>query len=111
MMVSMYFVDNEDRKKLTLFAGVNAFVASGENMTLSLVEMSPGSEVEPHSHPHEQVGMLIEGQARFFVGDEERVLHPGDMYRIPGGVEHRVVALENGAKALDCFHPVRTEYQ
>lgn len=108
--MSQYFVDSAERRKLTIFAGVEAFIASGENMTLSLVEMTPGSEVELHSHPHEQVGMLIEGQARFFVGGDERVLGPGDMYRIPGGVEHRVIALENGAKALDCFNPVREEY-
>jgi quercetin dioxygenase-like cupin family protein len=32
------------------------------------------------------------------------------MYTIPGGVTHRVVALEEGAKALDIFHPVREDY-
>lgn len=109
--MSRYFVDKSERKRLSIFAGVDAFVSTGENMTLSLVEMSPGSEVELHSHPHEQVGMVIEGQARFFVGEEQEVLSAGDMYRIPGGVEHRVVALDEPVRALDCFYPIREEYQ
>ena len=46
----------------------------------------------------------------FFVGDEDRVLGPGDMYTIPGGVTHRVVGLDGEAKALDIFHPVRDDY-
>jgi quercetin dioxygenase-like cupin family protein len=75
------------------------------------VEIEPGAVVEAHSHPHEQVGMVVEGEARFLVGDEERVLKPGDMYRIPGGVTHRVVALEGGLKALDIFHPIREDYR
>ena len=77
---------------------------------LSLVTFEPGAVVQPHSHPHEQVGMVLEGKAHFFVGDEDRVLGPGDMYRIPGGVKHHVVALENTVKALDIFHPIREDY-
>jgi quercetin dioxygenase-like cupin family protein len=69
------------------------------------------SVVEAHSHPHEQVGMVIEGQAVFQVGDEEKTLGPGDMYRIPGNVTHRVVALEGTVKALDIFHPIREDYR
>jgi quercetin dioxygenase-like cupin family protein len=54
--------------------------------------------------------MVLEGQAHFFVGEEDRVLGPGDMYCIPGGVTHRVVALDATVKALDVFHPVREDY-
>ena len=77
---------------------------------LSLAELQPHAVVEEHSHPHEQVGMVIEGSALFQVGEEEKVLVPGDMYFIPGGVPHRVVAEAEGLKALDVFHPVREEY-
>jgi quercetin dioxygenase-like cupin family protein len=55
--------------------------------------------------------MVISGRARFIVGDEEQVLGPGDMYLIPGGVTHRVVALDEGLEALDIFHPIREDYR
>ena len=80
-------------------------------MMLSLVEFAPGAVVEAHSHPHEQAGIVLDGRAQFFVGDEARVLGPGDMYVIPGNVTHRVVALEAGLKALDVFHPIREDYR
>ena len=109
--MSRYFVEKNDCTHRTIFPGVDICTACGTGMMLSYVEIEPGAVVEAHSHPHEQVGMVVEGEARFLVGDEERVLKPGDMYRIPGGVTHRVVALEAGLKALDIFHPIREDYR
>lgn len=108
--MSSYFVDLARCTRRTIFPGVDIQTAAAEHMMLSLVEFQPGAVVEAHSHPHEQVGMVLEGRARFIVGDEERVLGPGDMYRIPGGVTHRVIALDQGVKALDIFHPIREDY-
>jgi quercetin dioxygenase-like cupin family protein len=79
-------------------------------MMLSHVRLEPGSVVEEHSHPHEQVGMVLEGRAHFYIGNEDRVLGPGDMYRIPGGIPHRVVALGEPVRALDIFAPIREDY-
>ena len=104
------FVDKSVCTRRMLFPGVEIFTAAAEHMMLSQVEFQPGAVVEAHSHPHEQVGMVVEGRAHFFVGEEDKVLGPGDMYLIPGGVTHRVVALDEGAKALDIFHPIREDY-
>lgn len=108
--MSAYFVDKNQCTRRTIFPGVDITTAAGEKMMLSLVEFEPGAEVKPHSHPHEQVGTVLEGRARFYVGDEERILSAGDMYRIPGGVEHRVVALDAKVRALDIFYPIREDY-
>ena len=78
---------------------------------ISVVDLAPHSVVEEHSHPHEQVGMLLEGKAIFFIGNEERTLQPGDLYRIPGHIRHKVVVLEGPAKALDVFMPIREDYR
>lgn len=108
--MSRYFVDKEECAQHTIFPGVTIKTMGGEQMLVSFVEFAPGSVVEEHSHPHEQVGMVLSGKAHFFVGDEDRVLGAGEMYRIPGGVRHRVVALDERVTALDIFHPVRNEY-
>ncbi|WP_435017066.1 cupin domain-containing protein [Tundrisphaera sp. TA3] len=78
---------------------------------LSVVRFEPNSEVPDHSHPHEQMGMMISGRAEFTIGGETRVLGPGDIWRIPGGVLHRVRSLDGPAVALDVFHPVREDYR
>ncbi len=108
--MSAYFVDKSQCVHKSIFPGVDIFTRAGKQMMLSLVEFQPGAVVEAHSHRHEQVGMVVEGRAHFFVGDEDHVLDPGDMYTIPGGVTHRVVAMDEGAKALDIFHPIREDY-
>ena len=53
---------------------------------------------------------MISGRAEFTVGGQTRILGPGDLWRIPGGVPHKVVALDGPAVALDCFHPIRDDY-
>ena len=108
--MSSYFKNRETCSHHTIFPGVDIYTATGKEMMLSYVEFEPGAIVEAHSHPHEQVGMVVEGKARFFVGDEERLLGPGDMYTIPGGVTHRVVAEEGRVVAIDIFHPIRDDY-
>jgi unsaturated pyranuronate lyase len=109
-MDSRTFVDKSQCSRHTIFPGVEIFTSAGRQMMLSLAVFEPHAVVEEHSHPHEQVGMIVNGRARFHVGDEERVLGPGEMYFIPGGVPHRVVALEEGCEALDVFHPIREDY-
>lgn len=109
--MSHFFPTPDEQSRHTLFPGVVARIAACERMMLSMVDMEPNAVVEAHSHPHEQVGMVIAGRALFIVGGEEKTLVTGDMYRIPGGVVHRVVASEEGLRALDIFNPIRDEYR
>ncbi|MBI5761608.1 MAG: cupin domain-containing protein [Planctomycetales bacterium] len=108
--MSSYFVKKSECSQHAIFPGVNIFTMAGEQMMASLVEFESGAIVEWHSHPHEQMGMLIEGRLHFFIGDQEQVLEPGEMWRIPGGVRHRAVAVGGPVKALDFFHPIRQDY-
>ena len=108
--MSKYFASRDECSHHTIFPGVELHTLGGQQMLLSLVEFRPGAVVPRHSHPHEQLGLMIEGELEFFAGDEQRVVRAGDMWRIPGGVEHGVVARNGPAKALDVFHPVREDY-
>ena len=78
---------------------------------LSVVELEPGSIVPMHSHPHEQAGIVLEGEFDLTIGGETKRVRKGDMYIIPGGVEHAAVTGERKAVALDIFHPIREEYK
>src|SRR3954454_24193418 len=105
-----YFVPAGHGSKHTLFPGVSIFPTAGNAMMLSMVTFEPGSVVPDHAHPHEQMGVMISGRLEFTVGGVTRVLGPGNSWRIPGGVVHRVRALEGPAVALDVFHPIREDY-
>ncbi|MHB0955837.1 MAG: cupin domain-containing protein [Pirellulaceae bacterium] len=108
--MSRYFIRRDECSRHRLFPGVQVFTMAGDKVMLSWVEFEPHAVVELHHHPHEQVGLLVEGELTFTIGDEEQELRPGDMWRIPGGVAHRVVAGDTQARALDVFHPVREDY-
>ncbi len=109
--MSLYFPSPDECSRHTIFPGVNIRTCWGEKMMLSLVDIAPHAIVEEHSHPHEQVGMLLAGRATFFIGSEQKTLQPGDLYRIPSNVQHKVIALDQPVKALDIFYPVREEYR
>lgn len=108
--MSKYFVRREDCSQHTIFPGVEIHTVAGQNAMLSLVEFQPHAVVQPHSHPHEQMGMLLEGELTFTIGDEERTLRPGEMWRIPGNVVHSAVAGSARVVALDVFQPIRDDY-
>ncbi len=107
----MYFCDLESKASRELFDGVSAKFFWGDKMTLSRVEIAPNSTVPMHSHPHEQAGVILQGTLEFTIGDQVRTAGPGDMYIIPGNVEHQVVSGDEPVVALDIFSPVREEYQ
>ncbi len=109
--MTSYFVDKSDCSRHSNFPGVLLQTMAGEQMTLSLVEMEPHSVIEMHSHPHEQIGYMIEGEAEFVVGGETRIVTAGQMWRIPGGVPHRVTAQDVRVRALDAFYPIREDYR
>lgn len=109
--MSGYFVDKSECVRHTIFPGVDIFTTHGEQLMLSLVEMQPHAVVEEHQHPHEQCGLMLEGQAEFFIGGQRRLVSAGEMWRIPGGVPHRVVAGDRPVRALDVFYPIRDDYR
>lgn len=108
--MSVYFPTPDECSRHTIFPGVHIRTCAAEHMMLSVVDIEPHAVVEEHAHPHEQVGMVLAGQATFYIGDEQKTLQPGDIYRIPGHVRHRVVAHEQPVQALDIFYPIREDY-
>ena len=106
-----YFIDPSALPGKELAPGVNLRVAWGQHLMLSFVRLEPGGVVPPHSHPHEQGGVCLEGAMEFTIGQESRIVRRGEGWMIPGGVTHSVRALEGGAEALDIFYPHREDYK
>jgi quercetin dioxygenase-like cupin family protein len=105
-----YFIPAGSGSRHLIFPGVEIRTSAGRHLMLSVVRFEPHSVVPDHSHPHEQMGMMVSGRLEFTVGGVTRLLGPGEMWRIPGGVVHRVRALDGPAVALDVFHPIREDY-
>lgn len=94
-----------------LAPGVTTRIFAGEQAMLSVVEIAPGAEGVMHHHPEEQWGVLLEGSAIRFQGDEAIEVKKGDFWRTPGGVPHTMRAGPEGCRVLDIFSPPRPEYR
>jgi len=85
-------------------------LAAGENANLQGFEIEPGATVPEHDHPHEQLGLVVEGTLTFLVAGEEHAVGPGDTYRLAGGEPH---AAENRGDVTvvgyDVFSPPRDD--
>lgn len=107
----MAFYNPAERMAKELFPGAVARTFWGEKILLSYLDLAPGAFVPPHSHPHEQAGIVLVGELEFMIGGETRIVKAGELFIIPGGVEHSVKVGESPAQVLDIFSPVREEYQ
>ncbi len=107
----MYFFEPMEKDPRELAAGILARTFWGEKMLMSVVDLEPNAEMPLHSHPHEQVGMILSGAFEMEIGGEKRLLKAGDVYVIPGDVSHCGRSLESAVKVLDVFSPVREDYK
>lgn len=90
--------------------GITMRVMTGGRMMANWVRIEPGRSVPTHAHPHEQIGLVLEGSIDLTLGNETRTLRPGDAYTIPGNLPHSAVAGPEGCLVLDIFSPPREEY-
>lgn len=104
------FIDWDQIPTNEVAPGVRIRAPYGENLMLSLLEMDEGAVVNRHHHPHEQGGILLEGRMELSIGDDTRMVEPGEAYLIPPNLPHRAVAIGGPAKVLDIFSPIREDY-
>lgn len=94
-----------------LAPGLTTRIFPGEHAMLSVVTLAPNAEGVMHHHPEEQWGVLLEGSAIRYQGDEQIAVKKGDFWRTPGNVPHTMRAGPEGARVLDIFSPPRPEYK
>ena len=66
----------------------SSLVTNGEHLQLLWVKFEPGGNYPIHSHPHEQISVMLQGRMRLTVGDEVGEIGPGDMWYAPANVPH-----------------------
>jgi quercetin dioxygenase-like cupin family protein len=75
---------------------------------LEVIEALVRPGVSPPLHRHDfgsESFYLLEGRARFLVGDEELMCGPGDFVRVPPSTPHSFEVLGGSARMLDIIAP------
>ncbi|TSD67465.1 cupin domain-containing protein [Inquilinus sp. KBS0705] len=78
--------------------------------TINFIEVAAGCTVPDHSHVHEQLSFVIEGQFQLTVGGIPQILDSGMFAVIPSNAVHNGLAITN-CKLIDVFSPVRQDYK
>jgi unsaturated pyranuronate lyase len=84
-------------------------VLSGEQGMIVWWSMKAGAHGAAHSHHHEQIAWMLKGKMDFRIGDERRVMGPGEVAVVPGGVEHEAWFPED-TEVIDVFAPRREDF-
>jgi len=85
---------------------------TGERMMLAHVYLKKGCIVPKHSHENEQITYILEGELKFWIGeDESQVVHvrAGEVLHIPSHVPHKAEALVDTLD-VDIFDPPRRDW-
>ncbi len=72
-------------------------------------DLDPKIVVETHKHDVEQFGVVVKGSLAMVIAGEQRILTPGDTYRIPAGTAHGARVFEEPTRVIDVYVPPRTD--
>jgi quercetin dioxygenase-like cupin family protein len=107
----MFYDFPQDFKDFEPAPGFMVRVASGQRIMFSHVTLQPNAVAPLHNHAEEQMGLILEGEIEFTIGEETRLIKKGDMYLVPAGTGHGGTAGAAGCVALDAFSPPREVYK
>jgi quercetin dioxygenase-like cupin family protein len=84
-----------------------------DNLMIVVIDFDDGPTSEPdppHSHPHEQVCYVAEGEIIFILDGEQSRLGPGDVFLVPSGKPHTIQRLTEHVRLIDSFTPIREDF-
>jgi quercetin dioxygenase-like cupin family protein len=82
---------------------------SGEKGMAARIMLKKGCLVPEHSHPNEQIALILSGALEFTVQGEKITVRAGELIVLPPNVPHSALALED-TEDIDFFAPPRQDW-
>lgn len=109
MSVQHYFV-HKDIELEDLGNGIKRkILAYNDSLMVAEVHFEEGAIGVLHSHPHEQITYIIEGEFEFNIGGEKLLVTKGDSTFKEPNIEHGAVCMKKGV-LIDIFTPKRDDF-
>ncbi len=106
----MPIIDLKTIKEKEPASGYKARFVHSDNITLAFWDVKAGSKLPAHSHVHEQLSQITEGEFELTIAENTFVLKPGKVAIIPSNAKHSGKAITD-CKIIDTFYPVREDYR
>lgn len=97
----------------TFAPGRERYLTHTNDLMMVVIDFTDGPSTQPdppHSHPHEQITYVAEGEVLFFLGDAPHHLRAGDMIAVPSNVPHTIQLLTSPVRLIDTFNPIRQDF-
>ncbi len=106
----MPFIDLENIEEKEIVQGYNARFIHSENMTIAHWNIKKGCTLPEHSHIHEQLSCVTQGDFELCIDGEKKVLNSNNVAVIPANAVHSGIAITD-CVIIDIFYPIREDYK
>src|SRR5262245_15150273 len=90
--------------------GIERQMVVGQKLMICRFRFAPLLVTPEHTHPHEQMSIVVSGRVRFFVAGTETIASPGDVLHFPPNCRHGATMMEEEVVLIDIFTPVREDF-
>ena len=86
----------------TLIKELKGWVLGGKKCQVVFWEVEKSFVAEPHSHPHAEWGIVVNGWCKLTIEGETKMYNKGEEFYISPGAEHSAV-MSDKYRAIDFF--------
>ena len=90
--------------------GIERQMVIGERIMIVRFRFVPFLVTPEHTHPHEQMSLIISGRVQFFIEGKERIVSAGDVLHFPPNCRHGATMLDEEVVLIDIFSPIREDF-
>ncbi len=89
--------------------GVELRIITDAKMSMAFFRLKPGAAIPEHTHPHEQMGTVLQGAIEVTIGAEKQIAAQGAAYHVLSDQPHSARCLDKPAQVLEVFSPPRED--
>jgi quercetin dioxygenase-like cupin family protein len=90
--------------------GIKRQMVVGERLMICRFTFDPFIVTAEHTHPHEQMTLVIKGKVKFTIEGEVVIVAPGDVLHFPSNNRHGATMLDEEVVLIDIFSPIREDF-
>ena len=90
--------------------GIKRQMVVGQNVMMVRFTFEPFLVTAEHTHPHEQMTLVLKGRIKFIIIGEERIVSAGDVLHFPPHNRHGATMLDEEVVLIDIFSPIREDF-
>lgn len=90
--------------------GIKRQMVVGKNVMVCRFTFDPFVVTDEHTHPHEQMTLVMKGRVKFFISGEEKIVAAGDVLHFPPHNRHGATMLDDEVVLIDIFSPIREDF-